>query len=167
MSHSLLIQSVPISLLQKDKRKKINYKFLDFFWNILPLLPKSVCLAGGSLRVFFNKKEQVKDFDLFFIAPDQDQIDKDFETTRNFFWENDRFYQVFRCPENKLFTFRDKLTDLKVQIIKEDLKSTPESLLNNFDFNAARFAIFQDKFYFSRASVKDVKSKVLSLFNLI
>lgn len=158
-----LIRSIPLEKIPRKLSR--NYILWEFVTNTLPFIAQNVVLAGGTCRNLI-KRDEINDFDLFFIGNEETR-DSNFLLAKDSFKDNPRYYKIFECKEGKLITYRDKLSNIKIQLIKEDIYETVEVLLNRFDFNATRFAIYERKFYYSRQSIKDVKTKILSLFNLI
>jgi hypothetical protein len=165
---SPLIQ--PILLNSILKRVYKNNLLSEFIFIHLNNLGSNVILAGGSLRVLFDKSEKINDFDLFFLGDSTAELEK----AEKYFEDKihgNRYKKIFRCKESKLVSFLDTTTNIKIQLINEKNNESVPSILNNFDFNACRFATaLEDKyfwFYYSDQSIYDVKFKKLSLFNLI
>lgn len=144
-----------------------NRELFEFLTYIIPMLPGAF-IAGGSLRSLIDKNDKINDIDVFFISENEiDATEKLNQAKVYFLGYPERYKKVFECPEGKLITYKDLMSGLKIQLINDKVITNPESLLNNFDFNACRFAIYGGWLYYSRQSIKDVKSKKLSLFNLI
>jgi hypothetical protein len=113
-----------------------------------------VILAGGALRKLFDESEVVVDYDIFFkhkVAADKARevlIEAGAKCT-------------FKCPEGKLSNFKFK--DAKVQFVEEHNFDTAEALLSSFDIVAGMSAISDGRLITSRAAIRDVLRKNISL----
>jgi hypothetical protein len=114
-------------------------------------------LAGGSLRTLLDKKEEVKDFDIFFFnikkAPDVERLLIKFH----------QYEVIFKCPEGKLTSLYNKKEDIKIQLITEKNYVNAEHLLNEFDINACRFAWDLSYLYTFKEAIRDVMFKCITL----
>jgi hypothetical protein len=125
---------------------------------ILKYLGEEVFLAGGSIRTVLEcSNEEVSDYDLFFktlkVVPElREKLIQDK-------WEN-----VFSCPEEKLFTY--KKGNHKLQLICEFEYSSMENLLNEFDMTACCGGYYNGVIYFTRPFVRAVFSKKLRIQNV-
>lgn len=154
-----MIIKTPLSKLRKARLH--NYQ-VALYINLFHLF-SHFCIAGGALRTFVDKRDEVKDLDIFIIAPDQEQADFRFKALVSSLADDPRFKLVFECPIGKLATLKDKLTGLKLQVINDELNTDVADVLNKFDFNACRLAVYCGDLYWTKNSLRDIKSKVLSL----
>ena len=150
----LLIQEI-IKMYNTDKSlmlKRANNQFNKFI--DLNLIDKNSYLAGGVFRHLFDKEDKIIDYDIFFKNEDgktdiKEKLDK--------IGANN----IFSCPNGKLFTYRYE--DLKIQLITEFTYNNVFELVDSFDINACRFCYHENKFYFNKESIKDVKKKRITL----
>ena len=117
-------------------------------------LRDNVVLAGGSLRTFVDPKDQVQDFDLFFLGEEtreiKDKLEDEIKAKGG--------KKSFQCKEDELRSF--ELHGMKIQFIsiKNKKYSSVEHLLDSFDINASRFAL-----HVTEQSVRDVKKKHITI----
>lgn len=154
-----------INLDKIQKRIYRNHIFSEFFIHYYNLGGNCVW-AGGSFRHLFDKEEKINDFDLFFVG---DKPDEQLANARKYFaskYRGGRFILTYECPENKLFSYKDNSSGIKIQLIDDAKYNSTEDVLNSFDFNCCRFAIQNNEFYYNKQGIKDIRKKELSLFDL-
>lgn len=119
-------------------------------------------LAGGALRKAIDPNEIIQDYDLFFKDPEYVPVIEE--------WCKEReFNVVFRCPEGKLITLKDKNKENprpKIQLITETYYDSMEFLIDSFDIKACRFAYDGDQFLAPYSSIRDVLKKQITLHRL-
>lgn len=126
-------------------------------------LRDNIVLAGGSLRTFVDPKDQVQDFDLFFLGEEikeaKDKLEEKIKAKGG--------KKSFQCKEDELRSF--ELHGMKIQLIsiKNKKYSSVEHILDSFDINASRFALTTEGSYFylhfTEQSVRDVKRKHITI----
>lgn len=132
--------------------KRANEQFKYFL--SLNLLDENTYLAGGVFRHIFDKNDVIVDFDIFFKDNSKHFVLKEQLEKLN-------AKNIFSCPEGKLFSYI--LNDLNIQLITEFNYDTVHDLLDSFDINACRFALYDEKFYLKKESIRDVKKKIITL----
>lgn len=94
---------------------------------------KGVYLAGGACRAALDNT-LVQDYDLFFEDPESKKhVEK---------WLGEE-YEIFRCPEDKLVTYRKY--GVKIQLCSPRYYSTAEELVHSFDITASCISIHCDR----------------------
>lgn len=146
-------------MYKKTELKKIKQKKLSSIQEILNLglLSESVWLAGGALRTLVDSEDVVCDFDIFFKSSEAIVDTKNKLSSAGF--EN-----IYECPNGFLFTYRKD--SAKIQLVCRSEYTTPERLLDTFDFTAACAATDGNVLYYTFNFVKDVKHKKLRLHGL-
>lgn len=172
-----MIKQIPIQKLRKARFLKLaGVCSLDLFQH-------GAFLAGGALRTLIAD-EEISDYDIFFSRLEPEVIDATEHNKFDMFdldlvsdsepsppkylnveavkriLEKERFKQVFACSEGKLFTYTKGA--IKIQLILEN-SSYPEDMIGGFDFGACCAAFDGNFFYYSKAFIRDVKTKKLSI----
>ena len=114
-------------------------------------------LAGGALRGIFGKDEIIADYDIFFsddLSAAATRLDL----------EEGGWQVVFTCPLGHLTTH--KKDGIKVQCISENYYYNADHLINTFDINACRIALWKNKIYTDRVAIRDMRRKRVTLHNV-
>lgn len=112
------------------------HKTIDDFLNLAEVFDCDYILAGGAVRELFNKtKEGVVDYDLFFKTKEEASFMEEVLIREN------KFKEVFRCPEGKLLTLKNEKLGMKVQLVTENYYASVVDLLDVFDITAGQFAL--------------------------
>lgn len=90
-------------------------------------------IAGGCFKNIFSDTK-TKDIDIFFKNKD------DFIKARKYFEDNDEF--VFFYKSGKVVAFKDKKTDLIIELIRGKY-GTPKQIIEDFDFTIVKFAYYK------------------------
>lgn len=136
------------------------YGIRDIIWQLLDT--KKVFLAGGALRTFIDKNDEVCDYDIFFYNLD------DVEAIKKMLLDAD-FNLYYACPENKLFSYiysEDESSSIKVQLICEQAYESPIDCISQFDFGACAAALTHEKFYCYDMFINNVRSKTITMLSL-
>lgn len=153
------IRSMLITFSKETTKKLLNR--INFEPEILTLLDQryEVYLAGGALRGCFGKNERIEDYDLFFYT-------SEVVTYVEEFFKEYGYNIVFRCPEGKLLTLKNKERNIKVQLITERYYDSDPDLINSFDINACRISLNQGRITTEYDVIRDIRRKQISLFNI-
>lgn len=152
-------------IFKQNDLKKNRFAAIDEFLT-LNLLSKDVFLAGGAIRSLFDSEEP-KDYDLFFRTTEA--VPKVRETLKAAGYD-----LIFACPQGKLFSYQHTtpldgpdggFKNIKVQLILENTGS-PETIIDDFDFNACRAAMDDTFVYIPLEFVKDIITKTLTLHKI-
>ena len=93
-------------------------------------------IAGGCFKNIF-KKEKVKDIDIFF------RNKNDFDKALDVYKDKVNKGKFEKKYKNKnVVAFYDKDNDITIELIKKKYYSSPEELLNEFDFTITKFAYY-------------------------
>jgi hypothetical protein len=136
------------------------YSIEPIVWQLLET--KKVFLAGGSLRTFIDKNDEVCDYDIFFYNLD------DVEAIKKMLLDAD-FNLYYACPENKLFSYiysEDDSSSIKVQLICEQSYDSPVDCISQFDFGACAAALTHEKFYCYDMFINNVRRKTITMLSL-
>lgn len=90
-------------------------------------------IAGGCFKNIFSDTK-VKDIDIFF------KNKEDFIKARKYFEDNKEF--VFFYKNKKVVAFKDKKTDLIIELIRSKY-GTPKQIIEDFDFTIVKFAYYK------------------------
>jgi hypothetical protein len=123
------------------------------------ILRPNVVLAGGSLRTIFKKESSVADYDIFFLGTEIDKLKNDIEKKLLSLGGS----KTYQCPQDELRTFQ--VAKIKIHLISLILTSysSVENLLDSFDINASRIALYEGKLYVANEAVRDNFLKSISL----
>lgn len=147
-----------MQILDLNEQKGIE-KYPEIIQEILRI--EGVYLAGGAVRSLFRPREIIHDFDFFFISNEVYQFTKNYLKVRGA--EN-----TFACPQDKLNTYvlPKKFFsggETKIQLIAPRFYTTPEQLIDSFDFTLCCFAIYKNIIYGSDTALADVKANALKI----
>ena len=129
-------------------------------------------LAGGAIRSFLDRDDPIADYDIFFTRTDK------IDVVRDILVEADAVLK-FACPKGQLFTYHldlksehwwenlfGKPKTIIIQLICKAVYTDVASCVNTFDINAGRFGYDGISLYTDRFAIKDVRTKVLTLFSV-
>lgn len=112
-------------------------------FNLDTLLETGAVLAGGSLRDLLNKKEP-KDYDLFFCSE---------ESLKNARIELlNKGELIAATIYTETYTYQSKM----IQLVFKKIYGTPESIINDFDFNICRAFRTSEKTFYSIEMMSDM-----------
>lgn len=154
------ILKININNIKRQKFKKIKdvYKLLKF---------DKVVLAGGALRSLIDLKEKVADYDVYFLGEKEDVFSKDgIREKVSWYLQQLGFEKIFECKNEQLRTFRWDKTKIQLITLKDCVYESPEDIIDSFDINACRFALYKDVLYLSKYSINDVIKKKVSLHKI-
>lgn len=127
----------------------IQLKLDDMRGTIPPVSPIHGCwIAGGAVRGWFCG-EELSDVDVF--GPEQQALD-------NFVSANNKLKKIDETPRAVTYD----LDGLRVQTIRV-FHNTPQSLLENFDFNVCQFAWSESGIFATRDAIIGTLRKHLSV----
>ena len=86
-------------------------------------------LAGGMFRRVMDPADTLADIDLFFQSDEQKRQCVNHFDDRDF-----QFKNIFRCPEGKLFSYKD-CDGTKIQLIAEDFYPDIPNCISTFDLS--------------------------------
>lgn len=123
---------------------------------ILKVVKDGVILAGGALRYLVDCTDSICDYDLFFL--DRSKV----QSAQEYFLSKD-YNLIFECPKGELFTYYNKDSNTKVQLIlKRDYKDCYD-LISSFDIRACCAAYDGEQFYTNGGFVFDNLNKLINI----
>lgn len=145
----------------------------EYIEAVLETFPEGTFIAGGYLTSLISGANDPKsDIDIFFKNEESfRQAYVCLTANSNSLPEVLRGYRAQRTIENALtpnvmfinFVAKGKPN---IQLIKTRWFSTPEEIIDGFDFTITQFAIDEDNFYFNPESLLDIINKKLTLHKL-
>jgi hypothetical protein len=140
--------------MYKLKVQNKNEKFNEFL-NSGILGIENVVIAGGANRTFVDKKDEIHDFDVFFLGT---------EPKTKLLQFCSKYENVFTCPDGFLYSYKTPFG--KLQIVCPTTYPNVEELLNTFDLQPSRFAFDGEYLYTFKEAIKSVKKKSLDIHTI-
>ena len=150
------------------KRFKLDWgtnKRTQYLYGIISVLQPiedKIIIAGGCLAGLIDSafSKNINDVDIFIVnSKYQEEIFFFFERTL-------KAKKIFKCPNNELTTY--VFGGVKYQVIADPklIRSSPEDLINEFDFTTCQLALFKRYLITTKQAIRDIKNRVLNIHKI-